>query len=30
VFEGADHFFLKSRRKLAEAVLPAIAPELGA
>jgi hypothetical protein len=28
VFEGADHFFLKSRRKMAEAVLPAIAPEL--
>jgi alpha/beta superfamily hydrolase len=27
MFEGADHFFLKSRRKLAEAVLPAIAPE---
>ena len=27
VFEGADHFFLKSRRKLAEAVLPSIAPE---
>ena len=28
VFEGADHFFLKSRRKLAEAVLPTIAPEV--
>ncbi len=28
VFEGADHYFMKSRRKLAEAVLPAIAPEL--
>ncbi len=27
VFEGADHFFLKSRRKLAEAVVPQIAPE---
>jgi alpha/beta superfamily hydrolase len=27
VFPGADHFFLKSRRKLAEAVVPAIAPE---
>ena len=27
IFAGADHFFLKSRRKLAEAVLPSIAPE---
>jgi alpha/beta superfamily hydrolase len=27
VFDGADHFFLKSRRKLAEAVLSSIAPE---
>ena len=27
VFPGADHFFLKSRRKLAEAVVPVIAPE---
>ena len=26
VFEGADHYFLKSRRKLAEAVVPLIAP----
>jgi hypothetical protein len=29
VFEGSDHFFLKSRRKLAEAVVPAVAPEAG-
>ncbi len=28
VLEGADHFFLKSRRKLAEAVLPSVAPEV--
>ncbi len=28
VFEGSDHFFLKSRRKLADAVLPSIAPEV--
>jgi alpha/beta superfamily hydrolase len=27
VFPGADHYFLKSRRKLAEAVVPAAAPE---
>ncbi len=27
VFPGADHYFLKSRRKLAEAVVPVIAPE---
>ncbi len=27
VFDGSDHYFLKSRRKLAEAVLPFIAPE---
>jgi len=27
VFEGAGHYFIASRRKLAEAVLPAIAPE---
>ena len=27
VFEGADHLFMKSRRKLAEAVVPSIAPE---
>jgi hypothetical protein len=27
VLEGSDHFFLKSRRKLAEAVVPVIAPE---
>jgi len=27
VFDGADHYFLKSRRKLAEAVVPVIAPE---
>jgi alpha/beta superfamily hydrolase len=30
VFPGADHYFLKSRRKLAEAVVPAIAPEVAA
>jgi uncharacterized protein len=29
VLEGADHDFMKSRRKLAEAVLPSLAPELG-
>jgi alpha/beta superfamily hydrolase len=28
VFEGADHYFLRSRRKLAEAVVPVIAPEV--
>jgi alpha/beta superfamily hydrolase len=28
VFEGADHYFLKSRRKLAEAVVPVAAPEV--
>ena len=28
VFPGADHYFLKSRRKLAEAVVPAVAPEV--
>ena len=27
VFEQSDHYFLKSRRKLAEAVVPVIAPE---
>ena len=27
VFAGADHYFLKSRRKLAEAVVPVAAPE---
>lgn len=27
VFEGCDHFFLASRRKLAEAVAPFVAPE---
>jgi hypothetical protein len=27
VFPGADHYFLKSRRKLAEAVVPVAAPE---
>ena len=27
VFEQADHYFLRSRRKLAEAVVPVIAPE---
>jgi alpha/beta superfamily hydrolase len=27
VFPGADHYFLKSRRKLAEAVVPVVAPE---
>ena len=30
VFEGSDHFFLRSRRKLALAVLPFVAPEAGA
>ena len=30
VFPGADHYFLKSRRKLAEAVVPVAAPEAGA
>jgi alpha/beta superfamily hydrolase len=29
VFEGFDHHFLKSRRALAEAALPVIAPEVG-
>lgn len=29
VFEGYDHHFLKSRRALAEAALPVIAPEVG-
>lgn len=28
VFQGSDHFFLKSRRRLAEAVVPFIAPEI--
>jgi alpha/beta superfamily hydrolase len=28
VFEGADHYFMKGRRKLAEAVAPSVAPEL--
>jgi alpha/beta superfamily hydrolase len=28
VFEGSDHSFMKSRRKLAEAVAPVIAPEI--
>jgi hypothetical protein len=28
VFPGADHYFLKSRRKLAEAVVPVAAPEI--
>jgi alpha/beta superfamily hydrolase len=28
VFEGSDHYFLKSRRKLAEAVVPVVAPEV--
>jgi alpha/beta superfamily hydrolase len=28
VFEGADHYFMKSRRRLAERVIPAIAPEI--
>lgn len=27
IFEKSDHYFLKSRRKLAEAVVPVIAPE---
>ncbi|HEY2517510.1 MAG TPA: alpha/beta hydrolase [Polyangiaceae bacterium] len=27
VFAGADHYFMKSRRKLAEAVVPVVAPE---
>ena len=27
VFPGADHYFMKSRRKLAEAVVPVVAPE---
>jgi alpha/beta superfamily hydrolase len=30
VFDGADHYFLKSRRKLAEAVVPVVAPEVEA
>ncbi len=29
VFPGADHYFLNSRRKLAEAVVPVVAPEAG-
>jgi alpha/beta superfamily hydrolase len=29
VFEGFDHHFMKSRRAMAEAALPVIAPELG-
>jgi uncharacterized protein len=29
VFPGSDHFFLSSRRKLAEAVVPFVAPETG-
>lgn len=28
VFPGADHFFLKSRRKMAEDIVPVLAPEL--
>jgi alpha/beta superfamily hydrolase len=28
VFEGADHYFMKSRRKLAEAAVPILAPEI--
>jgi hypothetical protein len=28
VFPGSDHFFLSSRRKLAEAVMPFLAPEI--
>jgi hypothetical protein len=28
IFKGFDHHFLKSRRALAEAALPVIAPEL--
>jgi alpha/beta superfamily hydrolase len=28
VFPGADHYFMRSRRALAEAVLPSIAPEI--
>jgi hypothetical protein len=28
VFEGHDHHFMKSRRALAEAALPVIAPEV--
>jgi pimeloyl-ACP methyl ester carboxylesterase len=27
VFPGADHYFMRSRRKLAEAVVPVVAPE---
>lgn len=27
VFEGSDHYFLRSRRKVAEAVVPFVAPE---
>jgi alpha/beta superfamily hydrolase len=27
IFEGSDHFFLRARRKLAEAVVPFVAPE---
>jgi alpha/beta superfamily hydrolase len=30
VFPGADHYFLKSRRKLAESVVPVVAPEIAA
>jgi len=29
VFPGSDHYFLSSRRKLAEAVAPFVAPEVG-
>jgi alpha/beta superfamily hydrolase len=28
VFPGSDHYFLSSRRKLAEAVVPFLAPEI--
>jgi alpha/beta superfamily hydrolase len=28
VFPGADHYFMKSRRKLAEMVAPVVAPEI--
>jgi alpha/beta superfamily hydrolase len=27
IFEGADHFFMKGRRKLAETMIPSLAPE---
>jgi len=30
VFENSDHYFMRSRRKLAEAVVPIIAPETAA